>query len=921
MNKNNFFWRILSLGVVAIVMMLGCKKDNPEEPTPIPEEPQVKVVKNLVVADDVVNTKIEDVTENTIVFSTTNLPQNVEKGGYIASGITDEAPSGYLRKIIEKREENGKVYLTTENAALEEVVEEGTFSFSKEYSASDIFTQSNDSMPKVSPLKTSSGFSFESKDETILFDQDGNEETKDDQIVFSWENETNFTLDFTMEFSKFKLKKFEYIPKYDFTSGLMLKAKVGKKFSLQDLKKIKYFEDKVTENGFEKRFPLKPITGFVGPVPVVIEHYLSLFINIEGEVKAQISAGIKIKKSASAGFGYYQGEGWKAIAQGEDDITPMLDFKGTFSTRAELGLKYALSPYGLATVSAKLTPYATMEARTQNIDMGEVREGKTPEMVVEGKWGIELVGEASLEGPIIKKLIGDSTPKLSKKIEFLEPRVFYTKTFDLCKDLWLCNFKLSESEVLMVGGATLPIGIAEGTGYYQIESSDPTIVEGSYEVKEENNQKIENLILTAKNGGTAVVSVQDMGTNLMKKVRVNVILPAKTVHLAPNTTTIVNVTPSTEGYQIINLHKHIVEATEVKAGQLYLQAKTMGTALVSLRDTKSGKMVENIRVVVSPLASTLTLSEFSVTAGVGETSQVRIVSGSGKYQVESANTTIATATEVKAGVIAITGKGQGQTSVLVTDTQTGQTKTIAVTVTPKKPTHPDLAVSKSSVTLEKDNTETLTITSSGNFTAVMGNTSVASVQKLGTNQVKITALKQGETTLTITDTQTTQVKTVAVKVTEKFTSPSTEVPEGVIIENGVLKKWPCNKIPEGGKVVIPNSVTSIGNSAFFDCSSLTSVVIPNSVIHIGSYAFYGCSSLTSVTIPNSVTSIGQYAFSDCSSLTSVMQNATVPPSLDDYSGRIFPSNLQNIYVPAESVSAYKTHKDWQRYATLIKPKP
>ena len=70
-------------------------------------------------------------------------------------------------------------------------------------------------------------------------------------------------------------------------------------------------------------------------------------------------------------------------------------------------------------------------------------------------------------------------------------------------------------------------------------------------------------------------------------------------------------------------------------------------------------------------------------------------------------------------------------------------------------------------------------------------------------------------------------------------------------------------------VTIPNSVTRIGYRAFFDCSGLTSVTIPNSVTSIERETFDGCSSLTSVTIPNSVTSIGDYAFDDCSSLTSV----------------------------------------------------
>ena len=70
-------------------------------------------------------------------------------------------------------------------------------------------------------------------------------------------------------------------------------------------------------------------------------------------------------------------------------------------------------------------------------------------------------------------------------------------------------------------------------------------------------------------------------------------------------------------------------------------------------------------------------------------------------------------------------------------------------------------------------------------------------------------------------------------------------------------------------ITIPDSVTSIGDSAFNDCSNLASITIPDNVTSIGDYAFYGCSSLTSVTIPDSVTSIGDYAFLACTSLTNI----------------------------------------------------
>ena len=76
-------------------------------------------------------------------------------------------------------------------------------------------------------------------------------------------------------------------------------------------------------------------------------------------------------------------------------------------------------------------------------------------------------------------------------------------------------------------------------------------------------------------------------------------------------------------------------------------------------------------------------------------------------------------------------------------------------------------------------------------------------------------------------------------------------------------------------VTIPDSVTSIGDTAFQYCTSLASVTIPDSVTSIGGRAFDGCESLTSVTIPDSVTSIGDWAFSGCKSLTSV----TIPDSV------------------------------------------
>lgn len=683
-----FFKSVVSIAL-ALVVFIGCKKDEEENTSEVTE---AKAVENLVVADEKINTKIEEVSSNEIVFTGTELPKNIEKGGYIASSVTQEAPSGYLRKILDTRQENGKTYLVTENASLEDVIENGSYSFQKAFSPNDIKSDDINGL-KVRGLIQETAFNFEK--EIVLFDRDGKLDTKNDQITASGSAQLNFSVEkMDVEISFFRLKKFEVATKIEAKGNLKLNGEVGKSFE----KEVEI-----------KKWHLKPIEFVVSGVPVVIDHYISIKINAQGEIKASLDYGVELSGSIVSGMGYYRGEGWKPIQRLEKEFTyTPLDLTGEASVRVEEQIRYGFSPYGVVESGITLIPYAGAEATLKNLT----------ELSTEVKAGIDLVLDASLVGTLTRLLVS------AQEAEELTWR----KNINL-EEISLFKGEVSLAKIPALDIDKTSLSLQQGT------SQEITITRGS---------------------GNYTFSVA----------------PDKVV-------------------SVERIDKRII-----------VRGIATGNATITLTDTQSGQ-TKTINVTVTAAIPNLALAQTTASVELGKSQNISISSGSGSYEVTSANGTIASAVEVR-GIVNITAKATGTTTVTVKDTQSGQTQTISVTVT----------------------------------------------------------------------------------------APIAQLPQGVEVENGVLKKWPCDKIPNDGRVIIPNGITSIGDRAFFNCSnlkeitfpntltrigdnafdkctSLLSVALPNSLTHIGSFAFASCSSLSSIIIPNSVTYLGRYAFSGCTSATSI----------------------------------------------------
>ena len=120
-----------------------------------------------------------------------------------------------------------------------------------------------------------------------------------------------------------------------------------------------------------------------------------------------------------------------------------------------------------------------------------------------------------------------------------------------------------------------------------------------------------------------------------------------------------------------------------------------------------------------------------------------------------------------------------------------------------------------------------------------------------------------------------------------------------------------------GRIEIPKNLTTIGNAAFVYCESLNYVGLPSSLTSIGDGAFQECGNLQKITIPENVTSLGSMVFYHCNKLVEIYCKAANPPTLNGPLLGSTPNTNLKIYVPTNSVEAYKSAEKWKDLGSYI----
>lgn len=164
------------------------------------------------------------------------------------------------------------------------------------------------------------------------------------------------------------------------------------------------------------------------------------------------------------------------------------------------------------------------------------------------------------------------------------------------------------------------------------------------------------------------------------------------------------------------------------------------------------------------------------------------------------------------------------------------------------------------------------------------------------------------------------IGTITVKITISDYDDNTIIPEKVthdgttyyVTKIGERAFYECDSLTS---ISLPVEVTTIGDGAFYYCENLADITLNDNLSTIGENAFYDCSSLSNITIGDAVTAIGTLAFYGCSSLADIYSLNTTPP--DCATTYCFSNYNATLHVPTESAETYASTYVWEDFESIV----
>jgi hypothetical protein len=302
---------------------------------------------------------------STLTFSEiTPVLESLSPDDVIVIGITPITPTGLLREVTNVLISNNQVVVETTQATLEDAIEDGTIELNKILTPNDLSNatalRQGVSFESMLSTLTLEGFYLEIND-VVLYDDDGNHETTDDQIRADGGISLNPGFVFNMEIEDWELRQLTFTNTITETSELEVEAKA----EILDIEK-KYEI---------ARYDFAPITVWVGWLPVIITPNLTVNVGLDGEVSVGIETSVTQEATLTAGLTFDEGT-WSPISDLSNNFEfnpPMLSAGCNF--RGYAGPQLNLLIYSLVGPYAEIDGYLELDADVFRIPWWEFYGG------------------------------------------------------------------------------------------------------------------------------------------------------------------------------------------------------------------------------------------------------------------------------------------------------------------------------------------------------------------------------------------------------------------------------------------------------------------------------------------------------------------------------------------------------------------